>query len=43
MTKIIYPCGCAEDPDRYGFSTRLDCPLHGLTPPEDEPEPEEQE
>jgi hypothetical protein len=40
MTKIIYPCGCAEDLDQDYFATRLDCPLHD-TPPEDEPEPEE--
>ena len=41
MTKIVYPCGCSEDTERYGLATRLDCPLHGLTPPEDEPEEQE--
>jgi hypothetical protein len=42
MTKIVYPCGCSEDTDSYGLSMRLDCPFHGLTPPEDEPEEEKE-
>jgi hypothetical protein len=41
MTKIVYPCGCSEDTERHGLATRLGCPFHGLTPPEDEPKEEE--
>jgi hypothetical protein len=43
MTKIVHPCGCAEDTELYGLAPRLDCPLHGLTPPEDEPEEQYEE
>lgn len=38
MTTIVYPCGCSLDLDCNEISATLGCPLHGLTPPEDEPE-----
>jgi hypothetical protein len=44
MTKINYPCGCAEDRENDIFIPLISCPsCHEQTPPEDEPEPEEQE
>jgi hypothetical protein len=43
MTEIVFPCGCSEDMDLRELIPQLYCPMHGLTPPEDEPEPKEQE
>jgi hypothetical protein len=42
MTTIIHPCGCSEGADQYGGRALDECPLHD-TPPEDEPEEQEEE
>jgi hypothetical protein len=38
MTEIIFSCGCCEDAEQHGGTAFVECPEHGLTPPEDEPE-----
>ena len=41
MTEIVYPCGCSQDIELKELIANVYCPMHGLTPPEDEPEEQE--